>query len=296
MLESIKIALDKGLFTGILLTDLSKAFDCISHDLLLANLHVYGFSKQSLNLVSNYLCDRIQCTKISEKYSTWHNIIYGVPQGSILGPLLFNIYINDFFLFSQHFNMTNYADDCSPYEFSGSIDDVILKLQNDSLCLLEWYESNYLKPNPDKWHLLLSDKGDNYSILIGTEVILNSMDEKILGVYFDNKLNFNTHLTKLCKKKQKSHALARVSNFMSINQRKMIMNAFIRSQFSYFPLIWMCHSRTIHSTINNIHERALRIVYKDSISSFAVLLEKSGSVSIHHRNLQALAIDIYIRS
>ena len=188
MLESIKNALDKG--QSILLTDLSKAFDCISHDLLLAKLHVYGFSKQSLNLVSNYLCDRIQRTKIGEKYSTWRNVIYGVPQGSILGPLLFNIYINDLFLFSQHFNMTNYADDCSPYGFSGSIDDVILKLQNDSLCLLEWYERNYLKPNPDKWHLLLSDKGDNYSILIGTEVISNSMDEKILGVYFDNKFQY----------------------------------------------------------------------------------------------------------
>ena len=196
----LKNALDKGLCTGILLTDLSKAFDCISHNLLLAKLHAYGFSKQSLNLVSNYLCDRIRRTKINQKYSTWRNVIYGVPQGSILGALWFNIYINDIFLFSQYFNMTNYADNCSPYEFSGSIDDVILKLQNDSLCLLEWYESNYLKPNPDKLHLLLSDKGDNYSILIGTEVILNSMDEKILGVDFDHKLNFNTHLTNYAKR------------------------------------------------------------------------------------------------
>ena len=85
--------------------------------------------------------------------------------------------------------MANYADDCSPYEFSGSIDEVILKLQNDSKCLIEWYDSNYLKPNPDKWHLLLSDKGADYSIKIGTDDILISTNEKILGVYFDNKLN-----------------------------------------------------------------------------------------------------------
>ena len=247
MLESIKNALDKGLCTGNLLTDLSKAFDCISHDLLIAKLHAYGFSKTPLNLISNYLGNRIQRTKIGDKFSTWRKIIHGVPQGSILGPLLFNIYINDLFLFSQNFNMANYADDCSPYEFSGSIDEVILKLHNDSLCLLLWYESNYLKPNPDKWHLLLSVKGDNHFIKIGTEIIVNNTEEKILGVYFDNKLNFNTHLTKLCKKaSQKLHALARVSNLMSIRQRKIIMNAFIQSQFSYCPLIWMCLEIFIH--------------------------------------------------
>ena len=97
---------------------------------------------------------------------------------------------------------------------------------------------------------------------IGTEDFFNSKDKKILGIYFDNKLNFNIYLKKLCKKaSQKLHALARVSNLMSIGQRKLIMNAFIHSQFSYCPLLWMCHSRIIHTLINNIHERALRIVY-----------------------------------
>ena len=294
MLEFLKNALDKGFCAGVLLTDLSKAFDCISHDLLIAKLYAYGFSKGSLNLVYNYLCDRIQRTKVGEEFCTWWKVIHGVPQGSILGSLLFNIYINDLFLFSQHFNMANHADDCSPYEFSGSIDEVILKLLSDSQCLMDWDESNYLKPNPDKWHLLFSDKGDDYFIKIGTEDIFNSTDEKILGIYFDNKLNFNIHLKKLCKKASlKLHALARVSNLMSIGQRKLIMNAFIHSQFSYCPLLWMRHSRIIHSLINNIHERALRIVYKDNISSFSLLLERSGSVSIRHRNLQMLAVEIY---
>ena len=221
-------------------------------------------------------------------------LIYGVPQGSILGALLFNIYINDLFLFSQYFDMANYADDCSPYEDGGSTNEVISKLQTNSKCLISCFLDNYLQPNPDKWHILLSDKDINHVIKIDNEEILSSTEEKILGIHFDNKLNFNNHVKKLCKKaSQKLHALARLSNLMSIRQRKIIMNAFINSQFSYCPLIWMSHSRTINSLVNSIHERALRIVYKDNTSSFAQLLEKSGSVCIHHKNLQILAVEIY---
>ena len=95
-----KNAVDKRLFSGILLRDLSKAFDCISHDLLIATLHAYGFSKQALNLINDYFSNRYQRTKVGEKFSTWIELIIGVPQGSILGTLLFNIYINDIFLFS----------------------------------------------------------------------------------------------------------------------------------------------------------------------------------------------------
>ena len=155
--------------------------------------------------------------------------------------------------------MCRNADDCSPYEHGGSIDDVISELQNDLKCLINWFLCNYLKLNSDKWHILLSDKDINHVIKIDNEEILNSTE----GVYFDNKLNFNIHVTTLCKKaSQKLHALARLLNviyIMSIRQRKIIMNAFIISQFSYCPLIRMSHSRTINSLVNNIHERALRI-------------------------------------
>ena len=95
--------------------------------------------------------------------------------------------------------MANYAD------VSGSIEEVILKLQNDSSSLMKWYESNYLKPNPDKWHLLLSDEGNDHTIKIGTEIILNSKEEKFLGVYFDNKQKKTLILENYAKKRVRKY-------------------------------------------------------------------------------------------
>ena len=97
MLEKWKKAVDTKKVFGALLTDLSKAFDCLPHDLIIAKLNAYGFSLPALNLIQNYLANRKQRTKINDSYSPWSDILFGVPQGSILGPLLFNIFLSDLF-------------------------------------------------------------------------------------------------------------------------------------------------------------------------------------------------------
>ena len=135
MLENLKKAMDKGLSTGILLTDLTKAFDCISHELLIAKIHAYGFSYSSLKLIYDYLTGRMQRTKVNESYSSWLEVRFGVPQGSILGPLLFNIYIYIYIYIK--FEMMNFADDNSLYNTNLSIGKVIENLENQTISLIE---------------------------------------------------------------------------------------------------------------------------------------------------------------
>ena len=124
--------------------------------------------------------------------------------------------------------------------------------------------------------------------------IKNSHCKKLLGVKFDSKLRFDQHITDLCRRaSRKIHALARVTSFMNLSKRRLLMNSFFKTQFDYCPLIWMCHSRESDRKINRLHERCPRTMYNDKQSSFNELLEKDGSVSIHERNLQVLATEMY---
>ena len=110
----------------------------------------------------------------------------------------------------------------------------------------------------------------------------NNKREKLLGVKIDNKLMFDCHISDMCKKaNRKVNALARIAPLININKRRMLMNSFFRSQFNYYPLIWMCHNRINNRKTNRLHERCLRTIYNDKQSSFIKLFGKDNSVSIY---------------
>ena len=197
------------------------------------------------------------------------------------------------FYFLEDFDIANYADDSTLYCAGKSAEFVVNNLEQSSTILFEWLNINYMIVNTGKSHLLLS--GNSRATATIENSYVESEDEKVLlGKTIDSNLTFENHINSICKKaSRKLSALARIAPHMNIQKRRTIMKSFVTSQFGYCPLIWVFHSRHLNKKINSIHERAVRITYQDNTSAFQELLNKDNYVSIHHRNLQVLAIEMF---
>ena len=207
----------------------------MNHDLLITKLGAYGFSHDALKFIRSYLKERKQRTKVGSDYSRSLEIKFGVPQGSILGPLLFNSFINDIFFSIKEISIANYADDNTTYANDKNVTELLNKLEKETNVLLEWFKVNEMKPNADKSHLLVLNNQVQASVKLGEEIIVSSPSVDLLGVKLEENLNFAEHITKLCKKgNQKLHALARISKFLSKDK--------------------------LNNKINRLHERSLRLV------------------------------------
>ena len=130
--------------------DLSKAFDTINHDLLLAKLKAYGFSKQALSFMCSYLKNRRQRVQTNNKFSSLKEVIAGVPQGSIDGPLVFNLFINDLFLSNCFSTLSNYADDNNLFATGTDIQLINQMLLSDFRAVNNWFYENLMIINPGK--------------------------------------------------------------------------------------------------------------------------------------------------
>ena len=244
-------------------------------------------------MIQDYLLNRKQGTKIGSSYSTWENIISGVPQGSILGPLLFNIILCDLFLEHEDCCFTNYGDDTTPYVVANNTAEVIENLNIITQKLFTWFANNQMEVNHDKCHLQLSTQ-EEANIQIANVTIKCSKSKKLLEIVLDNKLKFDKHVENICQRASKKlNALARVTNYIALPKRRILMNASFKAQFNYCPAVWMFHNRSLNNKINRLHERCLRIIYNDKHSNFEKLLVKDNSVSIHHNNIPTLAIEMY---
>lgn len=213
------------------------------------------------------------------------------------GPLLYNIFGNDLFYFIDVCTLYNYADDNTLSYSHTDVNCLLGVLQNDCRVAIEWFTSNYMQANPDKFQVLfLSRTNDLFpnEIVIDDVHISRCNNVKLLGVTIDEKLKFENHVGNICTKaSQQLNALIRIRRNLNYKQRLRIYESFILSNFNFCPIVW--HYCSVRSTrkMESIQKRALRFLIDDHESNYTQLLQKVKMSSLTLQRMKYIAIEIF---
>ena len=195
LIEDWKTSLDKNLFTGAVLMDLSKAFDFIPHNLLISKLHAYGLSFDTVTFLNSYLKDRKQNIRINNIFSAFQNILSGVPQGSILGPILFNIFLNDLFLCIKKSDLHNFKN--TIIATCNTLTGLLKTLEQESESAVSWFKQNEIIVNAYKFQAIILNKKESeakFKLNINNTDIESTKSVKLLSITIDDRLRFDQHI------------------------------------------------------------------------------------------------------
>ena len=236
--------------------------------------------------------------KINNFFSAFQELISGVPQGSILGPILFNIFINDLYFWIVNSDLANYADDNTISAFANTIKELITKLETESEIAINWFKENGMSANPDKFQAMILNKcgryNDLHTLKIGGFDITSKESVELLGIEIDYKLNLNSHIGSLCKSAAgQLNTINAYNKYINFEAKKALLESFVQSNFNYCPLVWMLTSPKSMRKIENIQERVLRLLFDDHAETYENLLEKANKPNMVTRMHRSLAIEVY---
>ncbi len=237
--SSITDALDKGHNVAAVATDLSSAFDCLPPSLMYHKLVAYGFSPKSAKFIHNYLSGRKQRVKIGSVVGEWMDLAKGTPQGSKLGPYLWNLFINDLLYFLPEDSVVNFADDNTLYAVDKSPRSLNSKINSTVQQAQLWYRENGMQPNPTKFQAIFF--GDTPKSTINADNVIVDISEyiKLLGVTLDSKLNYDLHISNLCiKAGRQLNVIKRVAKFLPIKVKLLLYKCYVACHFNFCPLVW----------------------------------------------------------
>ena len=292
LLEGWREARDKHVFVSIMSTDMSKAFDSLHPPLLLSKLRAYGFQDNVVELLNSYLSNRKNRVKMGTNISSNRFVNRGCPQGSALGPLLWNVFQNDLFYHVRGISM--YADDHQFYHTVRDLPTTISKRRHSTETATKWYDLNLLAGNLKKYQTLIIGNNHNHennteecAIFVNKEKINTTETLQLLGVTTDSKLNFNNHINIICKKaSQRIGVLIRLRNLIPTDAKLQLFKAAILPYLTYCHLIW-------HFCKSSDSRRLERVVYKDKHSTYERLLQKAKLPTLLNRRLQDICILMY---
>ena len=249
-----------------LFCDLSKAFDTIDHNLLIKKLHYYGIRGVALNLIKSYLSERKMYVQIGQLKSFQLIQTHGVPQGSILGPLLFIIYINDLPDALCHSKATMFADDTNLLKSSHNTSLLIKEMNEDANQLYSWFNANKLSLNISKTYFIIFSKSKNFrtsemKIKIGNTQLERKQATMFLGMLIDSNLNWHEHILNIHTKISKSiYAINRAKHYLPKLQLKILYHSLIQPHIEYGLILWGKTHSTYVNKIAVLQKKIIRII------------------------------------
>ena len=283
--EELYQGINDGEITVATFIDLKKAFDTVNHKILLQKLNKLGINGANLAWVDNYLSDRCQATLANGVLSNTKTVNCGVPQGSVLGPLLFLVYVNDIgniFNFSNHYL---YADDTVIFRSGLNIDEIVNELQRDLCDFGTWCKSNKLTINTKKSNFVIYGTNQkinrigNCKLSLQNDQLTRSQSYKYLGVFLDSRLNFNTHIDN-CSKivSHKLYILSKIRHFITENTSTRIYKSMIALLIDYGDIIYAGASDLRLQGLQKLQNRGLRICLNNQRYTLRIQLHQSCSV------------------
>ncbi|MES9881523.1 MAG: reverse transcriptase family protein [Sedimenticola sp.] len=292
MIDNWLSAINNGQVIGAVMVDFKKAFDLVDHSLLLKKLCSYKLSNIAINWFSSYLLNRSQKVSTNNTISEAEHITSGVPQGSILGPLMFLLFINDLPLYTDIVNTDLYADDTTLYDMNKSIPSVKENLENALEKLSKWCKENGMVINSAKTKVMLVTTHQNQirlnvqclGLKLNDKVLKTVSNDKILGVHIENTLTWSIHTDKIAKKIATNlWLLNTIKDFLSLDHRIQFYKTYIQPHIDYCSIIWGATSQSNLNRLYNLQKRACKIILDYEYSDIVKNMEELKILNVYER-------------
>ena len=294
--------INNGKMNGLVQLDLQKGFDTLSHPILIHKLRCYGFTDNSLCWFRSYLENRTQITRCKDKISKPATVNIGVPQGTVLGPIIFLLYVNDLPSYLNHNSCIMYADDTSLKSSADDHETLQTNLQFITDATVDWLNKNRLLLNVKKSScMLIGTKqrisgNDNLKIMIGDDMLTQCSHTKLIGIELDSYLDWIQHVDTVAKKiSRKLGFLKRLKLYLNSHLLNTVYISLIQSQFDYCLTVWGSCSKYLLLRLQRLQNRAARIItgiYDYNVSA-SELVKSLGWVSLEKRCAYFTAITVF---
>lgn len=293
----------KSMICASIFIDVSKAFDCVPHDLLLSKLYKYGIRGNAHRLIESYLDNRKQKVVLDGAESIELIQKYGVPQGSIIGPLFFIVFVNDLFHLNLKGRIQLYADDAAIIYNSKNLDTLFSDMQQDLNLINTWFFNNGLTINASKTKYVIfsyTDKFNNINnqLFIGNEKLERVRSTVYLGLTIQQNLKWSEHVEKIYKKITNFLGMLRRSSYMlPIKERKSVFYAHVQSQISYLNVIWQNSAENILSKISIALNKFMRVIFWEDYTNPNIrtvnLYSKNNMLNLKQINFYEAIVFMY---